>query len=66
MIYIFCNYFVVTCKKEKCESKDKANPMSISVPNLTCTANSAPLEQGKFPTINYFNIILLNHRIAVR
>ncbi|XP_014247371.1 E3 ubiquitin-protein ligase HECTD1 isoform X4 [Cimex lectularius] len=36
----------MTCKKDKCESKDKANPMSISVPNLTCTANSAPLEQG--------------------
>ncbi|XP_073986001.1 ubiquitin fusion-degradation 4-like isoform X6 [Rhodnius prolixus] len=39
-------YSEMTCKKEKCESKDKANPMSISVPNLTCTANSAPLEQG--------------------
>nr|XP_014275679.1 E3 ubiquitin-protein ligase HECTD1 isoform X5 [Halyomorpha halys] len=40
----------MSCKKEKCDSKEKdsrgANPMSISVPNLTCTANTAPLEQG--------------------
>ncbi|BES94932.1 Sad1 / UNC-like C-terminal [Nesidiocoris tenuis] len=33
-------------KKEKSESKDKTNPMSISVPNLTCTTNNPPHEQG--------------------
>jgi hypothetical protein len=43
-------FFAVGNKKDKSESKDKdnrgSNPMSISVPNLTCTANTAPLEQG--------------------
>ena len=46
---------IASCKKEKSESKEKdsrgANPMSISVPNLTCTANTAPLEQGNNLTL---------------